>query len=137
MRPGGMTRWIRAAAPNLGYGLTVLSTSFLGNIGLLLATQTHPETAAGGHFAQMLAFAIIGSLAAIFTGLNINKAYPLADRSAVLWIWLLGLPVSRRLAEIAMSVRWDESLMLEAALLAGAILLVMMSAGRLSPEKAP
>jgi hypothetical protein len=132
-----MKRWIRAAAPNVGYGLTVLSTLFLGNIGLLLATLTHPESAAGGHFAQVLAFAIIGSLAAIFTGLNINKSYPLADRSAMLWIWLLGLPVSRRLGEIALSVRWDESLMLEAAMLAGAILVVMMSAGRLSPEKAP
>jgi hypothetical protein len=132
-----MNRWIRAAAPNVGYGMTVLSTLFLGNIGLLLATLTHPETAADGHFAQVVAFAIIGSLAAIFIGLNLNKNYPLADRSAMLWIWLLGLPVSRRLAEIALSVRWDESLMLEAAMLAGAILLVMMSAGRLTPEKAP
>ena len=132
-----MKRWIRAAAPNFGYGLTVLSTLFLGNIGILLATLSHPETAAGGHFAQVLAFAIVGGLAAIFTGLNINKAHPLWDRSAALWIWLLGLPVSRRLAEIALSVRWDESLMLEAGLLGGAILLVMMSAGRLTPEKAP
>jgi hypothetical protein len=132
-----MTRWIRAAAPNVGYGLTVLATLFLGNIGVLLVTLTHPETAAGGHFAQVLAFAIVGSLAAMLTGLNINKAYPLWDRSAALWIWLLGLPVSRRLAEIALSVRWDESLMLEAALLSGAIFLVMMSAGRLAPEKAP
>ena len=132
-----MTRWIRAAAPNFGYGLTVLSTLFLGNIALLLATLAHPETAAGGHFAQVLAFAIIGSLAAIFTGLNINKTFPLWERSAVLWIWLLGLPVSRRLAEITLSVRWDQSLMLEAALLGGAVLLVMTSAGRLAPEKAP
>jgi hypothetical protein len=132
-----MKRWIRAAAPNVGYGLTVLSTLFLGNIGLLLATLTHPETAAGGHFAQVLAFAIVGSLAAIFTGLNLSKTYPLWDRSAMLWIWLLGLPVSRRLAEIALSVRWDQSLMLEAAMLAGAIMLVTMSAGRLTPEKAP
>jgi hypothetical protein len=132
-----MKRWILAAAPNAGYGLTVLSTLFLGNIGILLVTMTHPETAAGGHFAQVLAFAIIGSLAAIFTGLNLNKTYPLWDRSAVLWIWLLGLPVSRRLAEITLSVRWDQSLMLEAAMLAGAILLVTMSAGRLAPEKAP
>jgi hypothetical protein len=132
-----MKRWIRAAAPNVGYGLTVLSTLFLGNIGLLLVTLSHPETAAGGHFAQVLAFTIVGSLAAIFTGLNINKSYPLGDRSAMLWIWLLGLPVSRRLAEIALSVRWDQSLMLEAAMLAGAILMVMMSAGRLAPEKAP
>ena len=132
-----MKRWIQAAAPNVGYGLTVLATLFLGNIGILLVTLTHPETAAGGHFAQLLAFAIVGSLAAMFTGLNINKTYPLWDRSAVLWIWLLGLPVSRRLAEIALSVRWDESLMLEAALLSGAIFAVMMSAGRLAPEKAP
>ena len=132
-----MKRWIQGAAPNVGYGATVLPTLFLGNIGLLLATLSHPETAASGHFAQVLAFAIIGSLAAIFTGLNINKSYRLADRSAMLWIWLLGLPVSRRLAEIALSVRWDESLMLEAAMLAGAILLVTMSAGRLTPEKAP
>ena len=97
------------------------------------------ETAAGGHFAQVLAFAIIGSLAAlIFTGLNINRTYPLSDRSAVLWIWLLGLPVSRRLAEITLSVRWDQSLILEAAMLAGAILAGDdVSAGRLSPEKAP
>ena len=132
-----MKRWIRAAAPNVGYGLTVLATLFLGNIGILLATLTHPETAAGGHFAQVLAFAIVGSLAAILTGLNISRAHPLWDRSAVLWIWLLGLPVSRRLAEIALSVRWDESLMLEAGMLGGAILLVTMSAGRLAPEKAP
>src|SRR5580698_8704430 len=98
-----MKRWIRAAAPNVGYGLTVLSTLFLGNIGLLLATLPHPEAAAGGHFAQILAFAIVGGLAAIFTGLNINKSHPLVDRSAVLWIWLLGLPVSRRLAEMSLS----------------------------------
>ena len=131
-----MKRFIRASAPNFGYGLTVLATLFLGNVGLILATLRHPEQAAGGHFALLLAFAIIGSLAAIFTGLNLNKAYPLADRSAVLWIWLLGLPVSRRLAEMSLSVRWDESLMLEAALLSLAILVVMMSAGRLAPEKA-
>jgi hypothetical protein len=132
-----MKRWIRAAAPNVGYGITVLSTLFLGNIGLLLVTLSNPDTAAGGHFTQVLAFAIVGGLALIFTGLNLNKIYPLWDRSAVLWIWLLGLPVSRRLAEITLSVRWDQSLMLEAALLAGAIVLVMMSAGRLTPEKAP
>ena len=132
-----MKRWVRTAAPNFGYGVTVLSTLFLGNIALLLATMTHPEAAASGHFTQVLAFAIIGSLAAIFTGLNLNKTYPLWDRSAALWIWLLGLPVSRRLAEIALSVRWDQSLMLEAALLGGAILLVMMSAGRLAPERTP
>jgi hypothetical protein len=132
-----MKRWVRAAAPNIGYGLTVLATLFLGNIGLLLATLSHPEAAADGHFAQVLAFAIIGSLAAIFTGLSLNKTHPLWDRSAALWIWLLGLPVSRRLAEITLSVRWDQNLMLEAAMLAGAVLLVMMSAGRLAPEKAP
>jgi hypothetical protein len=132
-----MKRWIKSAAPNFGYGLTVLSTLFLGNIGVLLVTMTHPETAAGGHFSQVLAFAIVGSLAAIFTGLDLNRRFPLWDRSAVLWIWLLGLPVSRRLAEIALSVRWDQSLMLEAAMLAAAILLVMMSAGRLAPERTP
>jgi hypothetical protein len=132
-----MTRFIGASAPNVGYGMTVVATLVLGNIGLLLATLAHPEAAAGGHFAQVLAFSIVGSLAAIFTGLNINRSYPLTDRSAVLWIWMLGLPVSRRLAEIAMSVRWDQSLMLEAALLGGAVMVVMMSAGRLAPERAP
>jgi hypothetical protein len=84
-----------------------------------------------------MAFSIIGSLAGIFTGLNINKAYPLADRSAVLWIWLLGLPVSRRLAEMSLSVRWDGSMALEAALLGAAVIVVLMSAGRLAPEKVP
>jgi hypothetical protein len=132
-----MRRFIRACAPNLGYGLTVLSTLFLGNVGLILATLPHPETAAGGHFGPLLAFSIIGSLAGIFTGLNINKTYPLADRSAVLWIWLLGLPVSRRLAEMSLSVRWDENMAIEAALLGAAVLVVLMSAGRLAPEKAP
>jgi hypothetical protein len=132
-----MKRWVLAAAPNVGYGMTVLATLFLGNVGLLLATLAHPETAAGGHFAQVLAFSIVGGLAGIFTGLNLNRTYPLWDRSAMLWIWLLGLPVSRRLAEIALAVRWDQSLMIEAALLSGAILLVMMSAGRLAPEKSP
>ena len=132
-----MKRLMRAAAPNLGYGLTVLGTLFLGNIGLILATLAHPELAAGGHFGPLLAFAILGSLAAIFTGLNLNKAHPLADRSAMLWIWLLGLPVSRRLAEMALSVRWDESMAVEAALLSAAVLVVLMSAGRLAPEKAP
>jgi uncharacterized membrane protein YeaQ/YmgE (transglycosylase-associated protein family) len=132
-----MKRWVSTAAPNFGYGLTVLSTLFLGNIALLLATMAHPEAAAAGHFTEVLAFAIVGSLAAIFTGLNLNKTYPLWDRSAALWIWLLGLPVSRRLAEITLSVRWDQSLMIEAALLGGAVLLVMMSAGRLTPERAP
>jgi hypothetical protein len=132
-----LKRFMRASAPNVGYGLTVLATLFLGNIGLLLATLAHPETAAGGHFALVLAFSIMGSLAAIFSGLNLNKAYPLFDRSAALWIWLLGLPVSRRLAEITLSVRWDQSLMLEAALLGGAAMIVMMGAGRLAPERAP
>jgi hypothetical protein len=132
-----MKRFIRAAAPNFGYGLTVLATLFLGNIGLLLATLPHPEAAFGGHFAQLLAFEIVGSLAAIFTGLNINRSHPLADRSAALWIWLLGLPVSRRLAEMSLSVRWDQGMALEAALLAAAVIIVLMSAGRLAPEKAP
>ena len=132
-----MKHFIRAAAPNFGYGLTVLAALFLGNIGLILATLTHPEQVAGGHFGMLLAFAIVGSLAAIFTGLNINKIYPLADRSAVLWIWLLGLPVSRRLAEMSLSVKWSENMAIEAALLGAAVLVVLMSAGRLAPEKAP
>ena len=132
-----MKRFIRAAAPNLGYGLTVLGTLFLGNVGLILATMTHPEQVAGGHFGPLLACAIIGSLAAIFTGLNLNQRHPLADRSAVLWIWLLGLPVSRRLAEMALSVKWDENMTIEAALLGAAVFVVLMSAGRLAPEKAP
>jgi len=130
-----MTRFYRSAAPNAGYGLTVLGTLFLGNIGVLLATLAHPEGAGGGHFGLLLAFAILGSLAAIFTGLNINKAYPQADRSAMLWIWLLGLPVSRRLAEMTLSVRWDQGMAVEAALLGAAVLLVLVSAGRLAPEK--
>ncbi|HEX3407724.1 MAG TPA: hypothetical protein VHS81_10840 [Caulobacteraceae bacterium] len=132
-----MKRFIRAAAPNFGYGLTVLATLFLGNIGLILATLAHPEQAAGGHFGPLLAFSIIGSLAAIFTGLNINQRHPLADRSAALWIWLLGLPVSRRLAEMSLSVKWDENMTIEAALLGAAVIVVLMSAGRLAPEKAP
>jgi hypothetical protein len=132
-----MKRFIRASAPNLGYGMTVLATLFLGNVGLILATLTHPEQAAGGHFGSLLAFAIIGSLAAIFTGLGLNQRYPLADRSAVLWIWLLGLPVSRRLAEMSLSVRWDGNMTIEAALLGAAVIVVLMSAGRLAPEKAP
>ena len=132
-----MTRFIRASAPNFGYGLTVLATLFLGNVGLILATLPHPELAAGGHFGPLIAFAIVGSLAGIFIGLSLNQRFPLADRSAVLWIWLLGLPVSRRLAEMALSVRWDESMAIEAGLLAAAVLVVLMSAGRLAPEKAP
>ena len=132
-----MNRFVRASAPNLGYGLTVLGTLFLGNIGLILATLPHPEHAAGGHFGPLMAFAILGSLGAIFTGLNLNRRWPLEDRSAVLWIWLLGLPVSRRLAEMALAVRWDESMTIEAGLLSAAVIVVMMSAGRLAPEKAP
>ena len=132
-----MMRWSRAAAPNVGYGLTVLATLFLGNIGLLLATMSNADAAAAGHLTEVLSFAIIGSLAAIFTGLNINKAHPLADRSAMLWIWLLSLPVSRRLAEIALSVRWDGAMLLEAGLLAGAVVLVLMSAGEPSRQEAP
>jgi len=132
-----MTRFFRTAAPNVGYGLTVLATLFLGNIGLLLATVATPAPAATPHLMQVLALAIVGSLAAIFTGLNLNRAFPLADRSAILWIWLLSLPVSRRLAEISLSVRWDPGMALEAGLLAAAVVLVVMSAGRLAPEKAP
>jgi hypothetical protein len=131
-----MRRFIRASAPNFGYGLTVLATLFLGNIGLILATFSHPELAAGGHFGPLMAFAIVGSLAAIFTGLNINRTHPLVDRSAVLWIWLLGLPVTRRLAEMSLSVRWDESMTIEASLLSAAVIVVLMSAGRLAPENA-
>jgi hypothetical protein len=86
---------------------------------------------------QVLALAIVGGLAAIFTGLNLNRSYPLTDRSAILWIWLLSLPVTRRLAEMALSVRWDVGMTLEACLLSGAVLLVMMSAGRLAQEEAP
>ncbi|MGH6958017.1 MAG: hypothetical protein ACREEW_15230 [Caulobacteraceae bacterium] len=128
---------IRAAAPNFGYGLTLLATLYLGNIGLLLATLPHAQAAAASHLTTMLAFAIVGSLAAIFTGLNVNRAHPLTDRSAVLWIWLLGLPVSRRLAEMSLSVRWDQEMALEAGLLAAAAVLVLTSAGRLAPERNP
>ncbi len=132
-----MMGWFRAAGPNVGYGLTVLATLFLGNIGLLLATLSNADAAASGHLTEVLSFAIIVSLAAIFTGLNINKGHPLADRSAMLWIWLLSLPVSRRLAEIALSVKWDGAMMLEAGLLAGAVVLVLMSAGARSQQEAP
>ena len=132
-----MKRIVWASAPNLGYGLTVLGTLFLGNIGLLLATLSHPELVGGGHFGPLMAFTIIGSLGVIFTGLNLNRRFPLADRSAVLWIWLLGLPVSRRLAEMALSVKWDGNMTIEAALLGAAVIVVLMSAGRLAPEKAP
>lgn len=130
-----MKRFIRASAPNFGYGLTVLATLFLGNLGLILATLPHPEQAAYGHFGPLMAFSIIGSLAAIFTGISLHQRFPLTDRSAVLWIWFLGLPVSRRLAEMALSVRWDESMAIEAGLLSASVLLVLMSAGRLAPEK--
>jgi hypothetical protein len=58
-----MKRWISAAAPNVGYGLTVLATLFLGNIALLLATLPNPQAAAVGHLTEVLAFAILGSLA--------------------------------------------------------------------------
>jgi hypothetical protein len=132
-----MTKLFRSAAPNLGYGLTVLATLFLGNIGLLLATIAAPTPAAVPHLMQVLALAIVGCLAAIFTGLNVNRRFPLTDRSAILWIWLLSLPVSRRLAEMSLSVRWDEGMALEACLLAGAVILVLMSAGRLAAEEAP
>jgi hypothetical protein len=131
-----MRHFARAAAPNFGYGLTILAALFLGNVGLILATLSHPELAAGGHFGMLMAFSILASLAAIFTGLNINKAHPLEDRSAVLWIWLLALPVSRRLAEMSLSVRWDENMAIEAALLSAAVVVVLMSAGRLAPERA-
>jgi FtsH-binding integral membrane protein len=127
----------RAMAPNVGYGLTVLATLFLGNIGLLLATIQAPEAAQVPHLMQIVALAIVLGLAAIFTGLNLNKRSPLNDRSAILWIWLLSLPVSRRLAEISLAVRWDQSMALEVALLAAAVVLVLMSAGRLAPEEAP
>ena len=131
-----MKRIIGASAPNFGYGLTVLATLFLGNVGLILATLPHPELAAGGHFGMLMAFGIVGSLAAIFTGLSINKAHPLEDRSAVLWIWFLALPVSRRIAEMSLSVRWDQSMAIEAALLSTAVIVVLLSAGRLAPERA-
>src|ERR1700744_330853 len=133
---GGMNRFIRAAGPNFGYGLTILATLFLGNVGLILATLSHPELAAGGHLGMLMAFCIVGSLAAVFTGLHINKAHPLEDRSAVLWIWLLALPVSRRLAEMSLSVRWDQSMTIEAALLSAAGVVGLLSAGRLAPERA-
>jgi hypothetical protein len=130
-----MKMLIRTAGPNVGYGLALLGTLFLGNIGLLLATLPPPTPAAAAHLMQVLAFAIVGSLAAIFVGLNINKSLPLADHSAMLWLWLLGLPVSRRLAEIALSVRWDQGMALEAGLLAAAVVIVMMASGRLTPER--
>jgi hypothetical protein len=132
-----MTRFFRSAAPSLGYGLTVLSTLFLGNLALILATLSRPDAVAAGHLTQVLAFAIMGSLAGIFTGLNLNKSHPLVDRSALVWIWLLSLPVSRRLAEITLSVRWDQGMALEAALLSAAVVIVLVSAGRLAPERAP
>jgi hypothetical protein len=132
-----MIRSWRAMAPNAGYGLTVLATLFLGNIGLLLVTIPTPEAPAIPHLLQIVALAIVVGLAAIFTGLNLNKRHPLGDRSAILWIWLLSLPVSRRLAEMSLAVRWDQSMALEAALLAAAVVLVLMSAGRLAPEEAP
>jgi hypothetical protein len=132
-----MTRTWRALAPNVGYGLTVLATLFLGNVGLLLVTVAVPAPAETAHMMQVLALAIVLGLAAIFTGLNLNRSHPLADRSAMLWIWLLALPVSRRGAEMTLSVRWDQGMALEAGLLAAAVVLVLTSAGRLAPEKAP
>ena len=112
------------------------ASSGCGSVARISPTLPHPEQAAGGHFGPLIAFAIIGSLAAIFTGLSLHQRYPLADRSAVLWIWFLGLPVTRRLAEMSLSVRWDESMAIEAGLLAAAVLVVLMGAGRLAPEKA-
>ncbi|MFI4934306.1 MAG: hypothetical protein ACHP7N_06780 [Caulobacterales bacterium] len=132
-----MINWLRSVSPNVGYGLTVVATLFLGNIALLLVTLSHPEAAAVGHLNEVLAFSIIGCLALIFTGLNMSRAHPLTDRSAMLWIWLLGLPVSRRLAELAISARWREGMVIEAALLSSAVIVVLMSAGRLAPEQAP
>jgi hypothetical protein len=38
---------------------------------------------------------------------------------------------------MSLAVRWDQSMALEAALLAAAVVLVLMSAGRLAPEEAP
>ncbi len=134
---GGLVRFLKGSAPNFGYGLTLLATLFLGNIGLLLATLPHPEAAAMGRLPQVLAFAIVGSLALIFTGLNMHRARPLTDRSAMVWIWLLTLPVSRRLAELTISARWEQGMILEALLLSAAVVLVLMSAGRLAQEEAP
>lgn len=134
---GALRRFIVGAAPNLGYGMTVLATLFLGNIGLLLMTMTRPELAGSGRLTQVLAFAIIGCLALIFSGLNIARSRPLTDRSAMVWIWLLALPVSRRLAEMTLAVKWQQSMVVEACLLSAAIVLVLMSAGRLAPERAP
>ncbi len=128
---------LRALAPNAGYGLTVLATLFLGNVGLLLATTPTPTAAETPHVMQVAALAIVVGLAAIFTGLDLNRRYPLADRSAILWIWALSLPVSRRVAEMALAVRWDQGMTLEAGLLFAAVAVVLMSAGRLAPEKAP
>jgi len=130
-----MNKVFRIAAPNVGYGLTILATLFLGNIALLLATLDNPATAAMGHLAQVTAFAIMGSLALILTGLNINRAFPLTDRSAMVWIWFLSAPVSRRLAEITLSVRWEQGMMVEAGLLGAAMVIVLMSAGRLAAER--
>ena len=131
-----MRTLVRTAAPNVGYGLTVLAALFLGNIGLLLATLGNLQTAADGRLAPVLAFSIVGSLAAIFTGLNLNRRYPLQNRSTMLWIWLMSLLAGRRLAEIALSTRWDQSLIAEALLMAAAVLLVLMSPGRLAREEA-
>jgi uncharacterized membrane protein YhaH (DUF805 family) len=132
-----LRRFADAATPNLGYGLTVFGTLFLGNVGVLLATTPRLEQIALGHLAHVLAFAILGGLAVIFTGLNIAHRRPLTDRAPMLWVWLLGFPASRRLAEIALAVKWDPEMALEAALLAAAALIVLLGAVRPAPERAP
>jgi hypothetical protein len=38
---------------------------------------------------------------------------------------------------MSLSVRWNENMTIEAALLGAAVIVVLMSAGRLAPEKAP
>lgn len=130
-----MKTLVLSAAPNVGYGLTVLATLFLGNIGLLLATLANPQAAADGRLMPVLAFAIIGSLAAIFTGLSVNRRYPLTDRSMMLWIWMVSLLVGRRLAEIALSVRWDQSLIFEALMMSAAVVLVLFTPARMAREE--
>jgi hypothetical protein len=132
-----LARFADAAAPNIGYGLTVFGTLFLGNVGVLLATTPRLEQVALGRLAHVLAFAILVALAVILTGLNIARARPLSDRAAMLWVWLLGFPASRRLAEIALAVKWDPEMALEAALLATAALIVLLGAVKPEPERAP
>jgi len=128
-------RYLAGAAPGFGYGLTVFATLYLGNVGLILATSAAVNAPAFARLSHVIAFSIVGALAAIFTGLNINRAHPFAERSAILWIWLLGLPATRRAAEIALAVRWDQEMVVEAVLLAGAALIVLMGAARLAPER--